>query len=206
MFPPFLFSTCPCDVGCDDRTFLSTVSSSTWPSNQVICILNWNCNLISGNVLSIGSNWLWEQGSTQLKTSKLKVPRVKKSSRQSRRTSAGSQLDTKLELETNLCEIKSFTIKEKDPRGLLSDCETSIFAICKGSFRVSSTRSKWINQMCWNFCRVEIYYQTLNIQTITQSAQYNVSTLLWRSVDECTWHVFSSKDWWELAVGLWVCT
>ena len=32
--------------------------------------------------------------------------------------------------------------------------------------------------MCWNFCRVEIYYQTLNIQTITQSAQYNVSTLL----------------------------
>ena len=27
-------STCPCKVACHERNFQSTISSSTWPSNQ----------------------------------------------------------------------------------------------------------------------------------------------------------------------------
>ena len=102
---------------------------------------------------------------------------------------------TAWELKTNLCEIKSCTITDKDPKG--SSQWLWNFNLRVGSFRT----------LVHNF-RVEIYYQTLNIQTITQSAQYNVSTLytIGGSVDECSWHVFSSKDWWELAVELWVCT
>ena len=29
-----LSSTCPCEVACHERNFQSTISSSTWPSNQ----------------------------------------------------------------------------------------------------------------------------------------------------------------------------
>ena len=86
---------------------------------------------------------------------------------------------TAWELKTNLCEIKSLIIIEK---GLYGTFSFSVIVKLQSSQRfVSSTilhilYTKWIHQLCWNFFRVEIYYQTLNIQTITQSAQYNVST------------------------------
>ena len=117
---------------------------------------------------------------------------------------------TAWELKTNLCEIKSLIIIEKDPMGPSLSQWLWNFNLRKGSFRalyfISCIQNEYINYVEtfseWKFT-------TKHWTSKPSPSQHSIMwvyTLVWRSVDECTWHVFSSKDWWELAVGLWVCT
>ena len=117
---------------------------------------------------------------------------------------------TAWELKTNLCEIKSLIIIEKDPMGPSLSQWLWNFNLRKGSFRalyfISCIQNEYINYVEtfseWKFT-------TKHWTSKPSPSQHSIMwvyTLVWRSVDECTWHVFSSKDWWELAVELWVCT
>ena len=91
-----LLSTCPCAVACHERNFQSTISASTWPSNQY---------------------WLELARSTNMYTD--------------------SQLNT-----------------QEPPK--------------KAAIQ---------QEIQEDYTRAEIYYQTLNIQTITMSPKYDVSNI-----------------------------
>ena len=117
--------TCPCEVACNERDFQSTVSTSTWPSNQV----NLSC---SKNISSINCCQYWQLFALDV--------------------------GTYSEEEINEGGPKGQEIKPEIQQDFAKYFISSM--ITKLTF----------------YSRVNIYYQTLNIQSILEAPQFDVSS------------------------------